>query len=261
MIRTLVAIEVDLTSSFAIRFACQLSTCLKMELCPVYVKSDISREDTTGVGWVRHTWEREIIREGKVEIAEMIASEAEFCPTLAEPRVIYGDRDAELARLLERESFHLYVEGAPYPFTPETIYKRLHSRLYQRLTQPLIWLRAVKKVDRVLLLCPDLAAPRALARTFESLWSGCATPLHLAHPAGAGEDLLQEVAQARQSLEAAGLSVSLTPPFQPTAGGPPADFLKDYGLVGVALEAAGRKDSPQLQWLSRVKNPLLLTLV
>ena len=38
MIKTLVAIEVDLASSMAIRYACQLGNLVDMELYPVYVK-------------------------------------------------------------------------------------------------------------------------------------------------------------------------------------------------------------------------------
>ena len=38
MIKTLVAIEVDLASSMAIRYACQLGNLVDVELYPVYVK-------------------------------------------------------------------------------------------------------------------------------------------------------------------------------------------------------------------------------
>jgi hypothetical protein len=68
MIKTLVAIEVDLASSMAIRYACQLGNLINMELYPVYVKEPPPEVPTTGVGWVRRTWEREIVAAGKEEI-------------------------------------------------------------------------------------------------------------------------------------------------------------------------------------------------
>ena len=50
MIRTLVSIEVDLASSMAIRYACQLGNLIPMELQPVYVKSYPFEEPVTGIG-------------------------------------------------------------------------------------------------------------------------------------------------------------------------------------------------------------------
>jgi len=93
MLKTLVAIEVDLASSFAIRYACDLGNLIPMELYPVYVKAPPPEVPVTGTGWVRHTWEREIVEMGKEEIQEMLASEQESCPMLQTPRVIYGHRD------------------------------------------------------------------------------------------------------------------------------------------------------------------------
>ena len=77
MLKTLVAIEVDLASSMAIRYACQLGNLVDVELYPVYVKEPSSEVPTTGVGWVRRTWERELVATGKEEIQEMLAAEME----------------------------------------------------------------------------------------------------------------------------------------------------------------------------------------
>ena len=144
MLKTLVAIEVDLASSFAIRYACDLGNLIPMELYPVYVKAPPPEVPVTGTGWVRHTWEREIVAMGKEEIQEMLASEQESCPMLQPPRVIYGDRDYELAKIESQEAFDLYVEGAPYPFNPANIQRRLHAKFYQKLACPLIWLRGLR---------------------------------------------------------------------------------------------------------------------
>ena len=118
MIKTLVAIEVDLASSMAIRYACQLGNLVNMELYPVYVKEPPPEVPTTGVGWVRRTWEREIVASGKEEIQEMLASEMESCPVLQEPRVIYGDREYELLKIMEHDPFDLYVEGRALSLHP-----------------------------------------------------------------------------------------------------------------------------------------------
>ena len=73
----------DLASSLAIRYACHWATSVHMELHPVYVKAPPPEVPATGTGWVRHTWEREIVELGKEEIQEMLASEMESCPHAA----------------------------------------------------------------------------------------------------------------------------------------------------------------------------------
>jgi len=260
MVKTLVAIEVDLASSLAIRYACQLGNLLPLELHPVYVKFPALNFPITGVGWVRHTWEREVAEAGKAEIQEMLAGEMEACPVMQEPRVIVGDREAELLNLVGREPFDLYIEGAPYPFDTATIYKRLHSKFYQRLACPLIWLRALRKIDKALLVCQDPPATRALARAFGKIWQGGAVPLNLAAPPAADGLLRHEVSQARETLAGAGCQAAVLEGLPSEAGWLAPEALKDYGLVAAALPREMKKDDPGLQWLAQVKAPLLLAL-
>ncbi len=265
MLKTLVAIEVDLASSMAIRYACDLGNLIPMELYPVYVKAPPPEVPATGTGWVRHTWEREIVEMGKGEIEEVLSAEQETCPLLQEPRVIYGDREYELLKIAGQEAFNLYVEGAPYPFNPVSIQRRLHSKFYQKLGCPFIWLRVLRKIHQVLVVCPDLAGARAGLRAMEKLWAGCATPVHLALPpqegsGGPGDALWDEARKARAAMEETGCTVALQAVEDWSAGGPAPAMLKDYGLVAVALDRTVKKDHIRLQWLAQVKNPLMLVL-
>jgi hypothetical protein len=259
MIKTLVAIEVDLASSLAIRYACQLGSLIDQELCPVYVKEPPPEVPAIGSGWVRHTWEREILALGKEEIQEMLAGEMESCPRLQEPRVIYGDRQYELLKIMEHEPFDLYVEGAPYPFTEVNIHRRLHAKFYQRAATPLIWLRSLRKISQVLVPCFDASGSRSAILALEKIWAGCTVPLHFWLAPGAGEIMQREVLQGEAALKAAGCSVSRLE--LPWLGiGPTPEAMKDYGLVVVALERAIKKDGPRLQWLVQVKAPLMLIM-
>jgi hypothetical protein len=263
MVKALVAIEVNLASSFAIRYACQLSGLINMEIHPVYVKFPSPEAPMTGVGWVRHTWEREVVEMGKAEIQEMLASETESCPVLQEPRVIYGDREQELLRIMQQEVFGLYIEGAPYPFAPAAIYQRLRAKFYQTLPCPLIWLRGMRKIAKVLALCSDPAGAGAVLNALERLWQGCPTPVHLAYPAATGvnQDMAAAVAEAGARLEAKGCRVILEEPFKPVHGGPPLNMVQDFGLAILALKKGAKKDDPQFQYLAQVKVPLMLLLV
>jgi hypothetical protein len=263
MVKTLVAIEVDLASSFAIRYACQLGNLIQMEIHPIYVKFPSPEIPMIGVGWVRHTWEREVVETGKAEIQEVLASETESCPVLQQPRVIYGDREIELLHIVEQEPFDLYIEGAPFPFTPANVYKRLHAKFYQRLTCPLIWLRGLRKINRVVALCLDPVGTRALIETLGGLFAGSAVPLQLAYPGTeAGNHDMQAVTQkAMADLKALGCQAVLGEALSLESSDPLPDLVKESGLLALALERGVRKDSPQLAWLTRVSTPLLLVLV
>ncbi len=157
-----------------------------MELYPVYVKAPPPEVPATGTGWVRHTWEREIVEMGKEEIQEMLASEKESCPQLQEPRVIYGDREYELVKIMGHEPFDLYVEGAPYPFTPANIQRRLQCQVLPeaRLT-PLIWLRVVEEDQPGAGALPRPGRRPGCCPAMQKIWAGCSTPLHFG-PAARG---------------------------------------------------------------------------
>jgi hypothetical protein len=262
MIKTLVAIEVDLASSFAIRYACQLGNLIQMELHPIYVKFPSPEAPMTGVGWARQTWEREVVESGKAEIQEVLAPEIDSCPVLKEPRVIYGDREIELLHLVEQEPFDLYIEGAPYPFNPATIYKRLHAKFYQRLSCPLIWLRGVRKINRVVAWCENPHGTKALMDTLGRFFGGSAVPLQLVYPSNSGNGDMQAVTQkAVADLEAEGCQATLGGALSLGSSDPVPDLIKESGLLALALERGVRKDTPQLAWLDRVNTPLMLVLV
>jgi hypothetical protein len=262
MVKTLVAIEVDLASSFAIRYACKLGNLIQMEIHPIYVKFPSPEIPMTGVGWVRHTFEREVVEIGKAEIQEVLASEMETCPRLQESRVIYGDREVELLNVVEHEPFDLYIEGAPYPFNPNTIYKRLHAKFYQRLNCPLIWLRSVPKIDRVVGLFSDPANTGALVDILGRFFSGSDVPLSLAYAGDGGNFDMRLVAEkAVTDLADQGCQVTLGDVYPVGSGGPPPESLKDAGLVVVALERGVRKEDHQVQWMAQVKAPLMLVLL
>lgn len=260
MVRALVSIEVDLASSFAIRFACQLGNLIPLEIQPVYVKGYPEEEPITGIGWVRHTWEQEMIREGKQEIQEMILAEMNTCPVLQKPKVLFGERDKELTQLITSESYDLYLEGTPYPFTPATVAKRLQGKFYQHLPCPCIWLRSLPPLTKVLIFCLEPRGTVALGKSLARIWAGCQVPLHVGVPATAAQDLLEAVSDLQVALNEAGCQTVLEPGIaQPTAAGLASDW-RGASLLAVALPRHLKKDYPLLPWLCQLKMPLLLQL-
>ena len=263
MIKTLVSIEVDLASSLAIRFACQLGGSIDMEIHPIYVKESLSPDSSRGAGWASRTWEREMVEKGKEEISKMIAPEMDFCPKLYDPSVIYGDRHSEVSRVAQEGGFDLYVEGTEFTWGHGELYKLAHTKFYQRLTCPLILVQSLRKMKQVLLLCMDIAGTGILTRTFEKIWKGSSVPLVLAYPEDhvttSGETSLEEkVLGAKGLLEKAGCTVEQKQIDPEVFSNPSEDLMKDYGLVAIGLDRAVRKDSVELEWLSLVKTASLI---
>jgi hypothetical protein len=260
MIKTLVSIEVDLAASRAIRFASQLNYFIPMEIQPVYVKEAPPRDLSIGSGWARHHWEQEIVQQGKAEIMEMISSEWEFSPTLKEPRVVCGDREWELLRIMESERFDVFVDGERFEWTPANLCRKLHSKLLHRFPGVLGFARVLRKIERLLVLCTEAKGVQPLVQSMSLLWNGSPLPVSLAIPHGAPDDLAQEAARAKKVLAQAGCQVSLDADFLYYPEPPAPGFLRKYGLVALALKRDLKKDSPELEWLSRIKAPLLITL-
>jgi hypothetical protein len=251
---------VDLAASRAIRFASQLNYFIPMEIHPVYVKAVPPRELSIGSGWARHHWEKEIVAQGKAEINEMISSEWEFSPTLQEPRVVYGDREWELLKIMEAERFDVFVDGDRFEWTPANLYHKIHSKLWQGFSGPIGIARVLRKIEGLLLLCTEAKGTQPLVQSMAHLWGGLSLPVALAVPRGAPDDLTQEAIKAKEALTQAGCQVSLEVDFPYYPGPPPAGFLRKYGIVGISLAKGIKKDSPQIIWLSQVRVPLLLVL-
>ncbi len=260
MIKAMVSIEVDLAASRAIRFASQLNFLIPMEIQPVYVKAAPPRELSIGSGWARHHWEQEIIQQGKAEIMEMISSEWEFSPTLREPLVVSGDRERELLKIIEAQPFDIFVDGERFEWTTDHLYRKIHSKLWQRFPGVIGIARVLRRVEKLLLLCTEARGVQPLVQSIAPLWSGASLPVSLATPREASEELAHEAAKAKEALAEAGCQVSLQAdfPYYPEPQKP--GFLREYGLVALALERGLKKDSPKLAWLAQVKEPLIIKL-
>jgi hypothetical protein len=236
---------------------------MEMEIYPVYVKDAPPHRSSMGAGWASRTWEQEMIRTGRAEIADLIRPEMDFCPVLREPRVIYGDRDSELLRITQKEEFGFFVQGVHFTWTPQVLLKHLHTKLYQKLAAPLVLVRSLRKLNEVLLLCLDVPGTRTLTTLFQNVWQKCSVPLVLGYSAengeGGGNDELREaVILGQQLLTEAGCTVSVEGSLSQAQEAEAEDILEEYGLVALASERSINKDDEELQWLNRVKNAALL---
>lgn len=263
MIKALVSIDVDLASSMALRLACQLGAFMEMEIRPIYAKDSPSHEAAMGAGWASRTWQREMIEQGKTEISQLLVSEQDFCPVLRDPEVIYGDRDAELLKIIQAEQAHLYFEGVHFSWTPSEIWRTMHRKFYQSLRLPFVLVQALRKVNEVVLLGLDIEQVHTLTAVFQSIWKSSSVPFTFAYPEegeGVADDksLEEVVDRSRKVLEESGCTTSVLriPKCSPFPGA--ADILSEYALVALALPRNVRKECAELQWLSQIKTASLL---
>ncbi len=262
MIKTLVSIEVDLISSLALRFACQMGGLTDMEIQPVYVKESPTHESSWGAGWASRTWEKEMVEEGQAEVAELITAEMDFCPLLREPRVIYGDKDVELMKIMQSDQYDFFVEGAHFTWTAADLHKKFQTKLYRKIPSAVVLVKALRKITQVSLICLDVESARALTQLFQRVWKDMPVPLHL-YFAGSGSDkfveaLRMEVAKSAETLQAAGCTVHVHDDLPPVPTDGIAQFLDKSGLVAMAMDRDVTKDSPALRWLANIKSAALL---
>lgn len=264
MIKTLVSIEADFASSLAIRFACQLGGLMNMEIKPVYVKKSQTHDSSMGAGWASRTWAKELVRQGKEEIADLVSAEKDFCPVLDEPRVLYGDREGELLKIVRAEEFDIFVEGVHFNWTPHDLARKIHTKLYQGIPFPVILVKALRKVGAVQILCLDVGGIHALTDVFTTMWRDCAVPLVLNFSGKEGLNsatagLRDAVDQACERLRASGCTVTVRDTLSIRPGENEEEILRDSGLIALAVARTAKRDSLELQWLHRVKTSSLLT--
>ncbi len=134
-----------------------------------------------GAGWASRTWEKEIIEEGKKEIAELIGPEQTSVLSSKSRESSTATENRNFSRLPKQRDFDLYVEGVHFSWSTADLYKKIHAKLYQSLHSPLILVRTLRRIDQVSLLCLDPNGTKVLGALFDRIWKDCSVPLVLTH--------------------------------------------------------------------------------
>lgn len=151
MIRALVAIEADLPSSIAIRYACRLAELTKVEIRPIHVHEPAAAGPGMGTGWARHTWEKELLKDAQREISQLLIAESGYCPILLDPIIVSGNRESEVLSALRKGGYDLFIEGVPSDLTDKAFTKKMKGRFYQNVPIPTLVVRNLLPPNPVLL--------------------------------------------------------------------------------------------------------------
>jgi len=152
MLKTLIAINADLASSLAIRYACQLSKRMTMGLRTIHVHEPDEHEQSPGTGWVRQTWEETVDRINQDKITQMIKTEKATCPDLENPKMVSGERDMQILHELQLNRYDLLVEGILHAFEPDSFFKKIDSELYRNLPCPVLLVKNLVSLEKGFLL-------------------------------------------------------------------------------------------------------------
>jgi nucleotide-binding universal stress UspA family protein len=266
-LKALIAVNADLASSIAIRFACQLAKLTGLGLQTLYVVRPDERGHTPGTGWVRETWEDAMVLKGRDSIAQLIQAEKMACPGLGNPKMVAGKRDMEILHELQVSDYDLFTEGILHAFEPANFLKKIHSRLYRNLPCPVLMVKNLASLDKGILALGEENDMQSCVSVFLKLFEGIQVDLDLIccrfqdtggaaerNPSSrleaglnAAEKMLAEKGRIpRASRIVQGVSESLD------------RSLRDYGLVLSCLPRENIEKSPIVDLLSRSPSPVLI---
>jgi hypothetical protein len=266
MLRMLVYLDADLASSIALRYACQLTQLVDMKLNCVHVEEPDHDAHAPGTGWVRRTWENTVLKTGEFEIAPLIKAEQSSCPKLGAPKMLVGDRENEILREIQRESYDLFVEGSLHSFTSKKLYDKLHSRLYRLIPCPVIIVKNLVNIEKVALIVRSEIESKKLISMFLKIFKDSKLKLDVIYCEFQEPGQLTVSAKKDSNATLSAVEEMLaenqwSPENCLTIQGAPeeiGDALRDYGLLACPIHHTISKKSNWFQLLSHIPSPILI---
>jgi nucleotide-binding universal stress UspA family protein len=268
MIRALVSLDVDLASSIALRYACQMAEMIEMELQPIHVE-ELGREGRLlGSGWVERTWERTLLKTGLEEINRLISTERGSCPAIFPPKISVGEPQNEILRELKEEPYDLLVKGELYAFTPNRFHEKVHSRLFRHAPCPIMVVNNLVHLRKVSLLLEEGTEIQPLIGTFLKLFGAADVDADLlycrfrpsirqAFRQNEEPDTLIRAAEEMLSQQGRRLGKTEVREEAPEKLG---DLMRDYGLVMTSIHHDLGHKNPMAELLSHTPSPILLLI-
>ncbi len=267
MINILISVRADLVSSIALRYAGQLGEIVEIGLQPIHVKEPEERGNLFGTGWVRHTWEHALAEKGEEEINQLIRTEKRYCPALAAPRVLVGEREREILRELQSGGYDLFMEGVLASFNEGDFKKLVQSRLYRSAPCPIIMVKNLVALDKVAFIVGEGGDAMSLVERYTEVLGEADLLLDLLYyspdrrsPELIVQDAEGQIPQIDKTIKAlegkgqrTGKVLIITGPSREVA-----EHLSDYGLVACAIQDEIRRKSKISSVLARTPSPLFL---
>jgi len=260
----LIALDENLASSIALRYASFLANDISIQLQAVHVeKPDVNKYSASGTGWVRRTWERGVKDGAQQAIQRFLNTEKVAVPFIGFPKVLIGDRDSVILKEIRKSGYDIFIEGSLNTSDNREFFRLISSRLYTRAPCPIMVVKNLVSSNTVALLCGDGANYKDLIHqaitilkcdhiSFDLIFyrykeSECEISTEKKE---AGNVLFE----AEKLLEAAGIQPINTQVLTGTPEGA-AQLLEKYRLV---VSSFPSKTCPRLKVLAHCPSPVLL---
>jgi hypothetical protein len=253
MIKALVSIDADLPSSIALRYTCQLARLIKMEIQTIHVHEQTAAGPGIGAGWARHTWEKEMVEEGKKEISQLLTAESDFCPILKEPIVVPGDHEKEILTQLRTRNYDIFVEGRSSTCSANTLAKKMKSHLYQHIPMPSLLVQNLLPLGHVTLAVEEEKDLSPLMDCFSAIFGGLVLELEVISLARGESGHLE--GQSRKFAERHNWRIRKTFSSE-EALDVAAEEIENSDLIATVLERSRKGSNPMLEFLTHTRCPL-----
>ena len=167
----LIALDTDLASDIAIRYACRLEELFQFKVQVIHSPDMDERGHAHGSGWVHQKWKKAIVQQAGKEISNLIQKPL-FYNSMGEPKIIPGERDQVILEEMNRNCYDFLMEGFLHSFEPDRFFQKLDSHLYKNLPCPVLMVKNLVDLARgVQIVGPSKTIPSILFWFFK-LFSG-----------------------------------------------------------------------------------------
>ena len=128
---------------------------------------------------MRRTWERGLQESGLQMVQRLLNTEKVHCTFVGPPKVLVGDREDEVLDELRIGGYDLFLEGNLNTADEADFHDLISSRLYTKMTCPVMIVKNMLVTGKVLVLCGDGVDHRRLIPQFLKIVDGARFDLEL----------------------------------------------------------------------------------
>ena len=264
MKKALIHLKEDLQSSISFRYAASQTTQLGMNLQIINVVEPAA-EPQENTGWVRRSWEKEMIETGYDEVNRLIRTENIDYFEAGEPIVAIGDKDEKILDELKNDTYSLYFEGYLNKDNHSDFLNFLDAQRFLEMPCPMLIVKDLVKVSNLFLLVNDEVDAEKMISGLDKLYEQSKTNTNLTvlyYKFQKGKELqFKEKKENGTYLDNVGRLLEQNgwnePEWIVVQGSPEkaAVYMQGYGLVASAFPT---KITPRTELLAYLTNPVLM---
>jgi hypothetical protein len=170
----LMALQTDLASSIAVRYACRLEKIVRFKMQAIHIPDMDEDKHSPGSGWVHQTWENAIVQKAREDITRLIQRER-FNYNSWEPKIVAGERDRVILEELRHKKYDFFIEGLLHSFESDRFFQKLDSDLYRNLPCPGLMIKNLVALDRGIQIVGTPDTISFVLSCFLKLWNTMVT--------------------------------------------------------------------------------------